>query len=64
MSCLDFTSLQLNFYNTLGVMKLLQENAKSNFDETVEAHVRLGVDRKRSDLVLAPLIYVLYFFFL
>ncbi|PPD71498.1 hypothetical protein GOBAR_DD31603 [Gossypium barbadense] len=27
-------------------------NAKANFDETVEAHVRLGIDQKRSELGL------------
>jgi len=32
-------------------MEMFQANAKRNFDETVEAHVNLGIDRRRSDLV-------------
>jgi large subunit ribosomal protein L1 len=30
-------------------VKLVREVAKANFDETIEAHIRLGVDPRRSD---------------
>ena len=38
-----------------------QENAKAKFDETVEAHIRLGIDPKRGDQVaLTPLLYSMW----
>ncbi|TYH26095.1 hypothetical protein ES288_A03G223200v1 [Gossypium darwinii] len=39
----------------LDLMDAIREvkgNAKANFDETVEAHVRLGIDQKRSELIV------------
>lgn len=30
---------------------IFQANAKRNFDETVEAHVRLGIKKERTDQV-------------
>jgi hypothetical protein len=30
---------------------MMQANARARFDETLEAHVRLGIDPKRSDQV-------------
>lgn len=30
---------------------MLQANAKAKFDETLEAHVRLGIEKGRSELV-------------
>ncbi|KAM7250675.1 hypothetical protein ACFE04_022558 [Oxalis oulophora] len=33
------------------VLKLVKVNAKAKFDETVEMHVKLGINSKRSDLV-------------
>lgn len=39
---------------------LFQASAKRNFDETLEAHVNLGIDRRRSDLVLWDFFYVSY----
>lgn len=30
---------------------IFQANAKKNFDETVEAHVRLGIKKERTDQV-------------
>lgn len=33
----------------------LQAGAKAKFDETVEVHIKLGVDPKRSDMVRSPL---------
>lgn len=41
-------------------LALVQANANRNFDETIEAHVRLGIDRRRSDMVLANLSKVFF----
>ncbi|GMJ03835.1 hypothetical protein like AT2G42710 [Hibiscus trionum] len=41
--------------HVLDLMDAIREvkaNAKANFDETVEAHVRLGIDQKRSELIV------------
>lgn len=31
---------------------MVQGNAKAKFDETLEAHVRLGIEKGRSELVI------------
>ncbi|MGM9936191.1 MAG: 50S ribosomal protein L1 [Candidatus Ornithomonoglobus sp.] len=36
-------------YDTDEAMKLVTETAKAKFDETVEAHIRLGVDSRHAD---------------
>ena len=36
-------------YNTNDAMKLCIDSAKAKFDETVEAHIRLGVDSRHAD---------------
>jgi large subunit ribosomal protein L1 len=36
-------------FNTAEATALVKQNAKAKFDETVEIHVRLGVDPKKSD---------------
>jgi large subunit ribosomal protein L1 len=36
-------------YETAEAMALVKQNAKTKFDETVEIHIRLGVDPKKSD---------------
>ncbi len=36
-------------FNTAEAAALVKQNAKAKFDETVEIHVRLGVDPKKSD---------------
>jgi len=36
-------------YEPLEAMKLLKETATAKFDETVEAHIRLGIDPKYTD---------------
>lgn len=33
---------------------IFQANAKKNFDETIEAHARLGIKKERTDQVCAP----------
>lgn len=36
-------------YSPLEAMELLKETATAKFDETAEAHIRLGIDPKYSD---------------
>jgi large subunit ribosomal protein L1 len=36
-------------FNTAEATALVKQNAKAKFDETVEIHIRLGVDPKKSD---------------
>ena len=36
-------------YQPLEAIKLVKENANAKFDETIEAHVRLGIDPKYTD---------------
>ncbi len=38
-----------NLYTTSEALDLVQKTAKAKFDETVEAHVRLGVDGRHAD---------------
>lgn len=40
-----------NFF--LLFLVIVQTSAKANFDETIEAHVRLGIAKSRSDMVRA-----------
>lgn len=37
------------FYAPEEAIKLLKGNAKAKFDETVEAHIRLGIDSRKAD---------------
>ncbi len=45
MKLVDKTKL----YDTDEAMKLVTETAKAKFDETVEAHIKLGVDSRHAD---------------
>ena len=36
-------------YSPLEAIKLVKENANAKFDETIEAHARLGIDPKYTD---------------
>lgn len=36
-------------YDAPDALKIVKDNAKAKFDETIEAHVRLGVDPKHAD---------------
>ena len=38
-----------NLYTTTEALELVQKTAKAKFDETVEVHVRLGVDSRHAD---------------
>lgn len=40
---------KLNLYDLDEAIKLVQETAKANFDETIELHIRLGVDPRHAD---------------
>lgn len=42
-----FDSTEL--FDAPDALKIVKENAKAKFDETIEAHVRLGVDPKHAD---------------
>lgn len=36
-------------YDVNEALQLVVDNAKANFDETIEAHIRLGVDSRHAD---------------
>jgi large subunit ribosomal protein L1 len=38
-----------NLYDLEEAVKLVQETARANFDETIELHIRLGVDPRHAD---------------
>lgn len=40
---------RMKFYDTAEALELAQKTAKAKFDETVEAHIRLGVDSRHAD---------------
>ncbi|XP_030538590.2 50S ribosomal protein L1, chloroplastic isoform X2 [Rhodamnia argentea] len=39
-------------YDLAEAIRLVKANARAKFDETIEAHVRLGIEKKRSDLIV------------
>lgn len=39
-------------FDLLDAIREVKANAKANFDETVEAHVRLGIEKGRSELIV------------
>ena len=40
---------RLKLYEPVEALELTQKTAKAKFDETVEAHIRLGVDSRHAD---------------
>ena len=40
---------QSNFYDAKEALEICTKNAKAGFDETIEIHVRLGVDSRHAD---------------
>jgi large subunit ribosomal protein L1 len=40
---------RLILYDPTEAMELVQKTAKAKFDETVEVHIRLGVDSRHAD---------------
>ena len=47
-------------YMPLDAIKLVKENANAKFDETIEAHIRLGIDPKYTDQQLRTTVAVSY----
>ena len=41
--------IEERLYNPQEALKLVKENANAKFDETIEAHIRLGIDPKYTD---------------
>ena len=43
------TKIEDRIYAPLEALSIIKENAYANFDETIEAHIRLGIDPKYTD---------------
>jgi len=43
------TKIEDRIYAPLEALKIIKENANAKFDETIEAHIRLGIDPKYTD---------------
>ena len=43
------TKIEDRAYEPLDAIKIVKENANAKFDETIEAHARLGIDPKYTD---------------
>ena len=43
------TKIEDRIYAPLDALSLIKENANAKFDETIEAHIRLGIDPKYTD---------------
>jgi len=43
------TKIEDRIYPTLEALCIIKENANAKFDETIEAHIRLGIDPKYTD---------------
>ena len=43
------TKIEDRIYAPLEALSIIKENANAKFDETVEAHIRLGIDPKYTD---------------
>ncbi len=43
------SKLEERAYSPIEAIKLVKENANAKFDETIEAHIRLGIDPKYTD---------------
>ena len=43
------SNLEERPYSPIEAIKLVKENANAKFDETIEAHIRLGIDPKYTD---------------
>ena len=43
------TKIEDRIYDPLEALSIIKENANAKFDETIEAHIRLGIDPKYTD---------------
>ena len=43
------TKIENRIYQPLEALSIIKENANAKFDETIEAHIRLGIDPKYPD---------------
>ena len=43
------TKIEDRIYSPLDALSIIKENANAKFDETIEAHIRLGIDPKYTD---------------
>ena len=43
------TKIEDRIYSPLEALSIIKENANAKFDETIEAHIRLGIDPKYTD---------------
>ena len=43
------TKIEDRIYAPLEALSIIKENANAKFDETIEAHIRLGIDPKYTD---------------
>ena len=43
------TKIEDRIYDPLEALGIVKENANAKFDETIEAHIRLGIDPKYTD---------------
>ena len=43
------TKIEDRIYAPLEALRIIKENANAKFDETIEAHIRLGIDPKYTD---------------
>ena len=43
------TKIEARVYNPLEALSIIKDNANAKFDETIEAHIRLGIDPKYTD---------------
>ena len=43
------TKIEDRIYAPLEALGIIKENANAKFDETIEAHIRLGIDPKYTD---------------
>ena len=51
------TKIEDRIYAPLEALSIIKENANAKFDETIEAHIRLGIDPKYTDQQLRTLLH-------
>ena len=54
------TKIEDRIYAPLEALSIIKENANAKFDETIEAHIRLGIDPKYTDQQLRTTVCLLY----